>query len=299
MRSFTTTTIRHLVAVGAASASLLALAPGSASADLGYTSPSATIKQTGLAVHGTWARLEWSANVSSTKLEVSTSAPKQVNGTWVVDNPVHSSSVPKVDGAFAKSVTGLKPSTKYNVILTTPATANLASTQALGQFTTLTRTQVHVTFDEIHVIDDADGFGKGAGDLWWYFNTTFSGWSTGWHRPADSGDTFEIDYHAGGSSHGQGNYEATGTYVADAFQVMTQAIEDDIAWNDYGCSGLWETQTNLPTQGSTTCADSAYASKTIVLPTYAFESNLQTFSMTTDQGPVKFTVSGTYQATYA
>jgi hypothetical protein len=298
MSIFTKTSIRHLVAAGAATASLLALAPGSASADLGYTS-GATITQTGLDVHGTWARLEWTTNVSVTKIEVATSAPKQVNGAWVVDNPVHSSSVPKVDGGFAKSVTGLKPSTKYNVILTTPAMSNLPSTQALGQFTTLTRTQVHVTFDEIHVSDDADGFGKGAGDLWWYFDTSFSGWSNGWHRPASSGDTFTVDYHDGGSSHGQGNFEVTGSNVPYSFKLSTQAIEDDISFGDVGCAGLWETQTNLPHQGSTTCADSAYATKTLTLPTFVFEDSVQAFTMTTDSGRVKFTVTGTYQATYA
>ena len=298
MRIFTRTSIRLLVAAGAIAGSLVAVMPGSASADL-QAGAKATIKQTGLDVFGTWAQLQWTANVSSTKLEVSPAAPKLVNGRWVFDSTVYSTNVAKQNGVFAENVIALNPGSKYHVVLTTPATQTLVSTQAVGQFTTLARTKVVVTFDEIHVADDADGVGKGAGDLWWYFDTSFSAWSNGWHRPADSGDTFAVDYHSGSSSRGQGSYVATGSNVPDAFLVTTQAIEDDIGWNDFGCAGLWETQHNLPHQHSTDCADSAYASKTLHLPTFVFESNVQSFTMTTNTGPVKFSVTGTYKATYA
>ena len=298
MRMFNKMSIRRLIAVGAAAGSLVGLLPNQASADIGYAA-GATIKQTGLLVRGTWAELSWTANVASTKLEVSPAAPSLVNGKWVLPNPVFTATVQKEDGAFTQAVTGLNPSVKYHVLLTTPPTGNLVSTQAVGQFTTLTRTQVVVTFDEIHLMDDADGFGKGAGDLWWYFNTTFSGWSGGWHRPADSGDTFAVDYHHLGSSHGQGNYEAVGTNVPNAFLVMTQALEDDIAWNDFGCGGEFYSPVGLPVQDSNDCVESAYASKTLTLPTYFFESNEQPFSMVTERGPVKFGVTGTYRAIYA
>ena len=298
MRMFGRTSIRRLVAATAVAGSLVGVLASSASADLGYGA-GATIKQTGLAVHGTWAQLDWTANVPSTKLEVSPAAPKLVSGKWTFDSTILSTTVPKENGAFSKSVMSLDPASKYHVVLTTPQTGNLVSTQAVGQFTTLARTQVAVTFDEIHVIDDADGVGKGAGDLWWYFDTSFSGWSTGWHRPADSGDTFAVDYHAGGSSRGQGNYEAYGTNVPNAFQVTTQALEDDIGWNDFGCSGEFETPAGLPEQGSNDCTESAYASATLSLPTFVFESNVMPFTLTTERGAVKFSVTGTYKATYA
>ncbi len=116
-----------------------------------------------------------------------------------------------------------------------------------------------------------------------------------------SGDTFAVDYHHLGSSHGQGNYEATGTNVPDAFLVMTQAIEDDIGigGSDFGCSGEFYSPYGLPWQDSSNCTDSAYASKTLTLPTYVFESNVQSFRMVTERGPVKFSVTGTYRAIYA
>jgi hypothetical protein len=296
MRIFGTTIIRRLIAVGAVAGSLVAIAPGSASADLQFAA-GATIKQTGLQVFGTWTRMD--ANVSSTRLDVSSAAPKLVNGRWAFDSTVYSANVAKKNGVFADNVLALNPASKYHVILTTPATTKLVSTQAAGQFTTLARTQVAVTFDEIHVIDDADGFGKGAGDLWWYFDTSFSGWSIGWHRPAHSGDTFAVDYHAGSSSHGQGNYEASGSNVPNTFEITTQALEDDIAWNDGICGGDFESPFGLPLQQSGDCFQAAYASKTITLPTFVFESAEHSFSMTTDRGAVKFRVSGTYKATYA
>jgi hypothetical protein len=298
MRIFGSKSIRRLVAATAVTGSLMGVLASSASADLGYTT-GATIKQTGLDVHGTWAQLQWTANVASTKLDVSLSQPKLVNGKWTFDSTVLSTTVSKENGAFTKTLSGLIPAHTYKVILTTPQTESLASTQALGQFTTLARTQVVVTFDEIHVIDDADGWGKGAGDLWWYFNTTFSGWSTGWHRPADSGDTFAVDFHHPNSSHGIGSYVATGANVPNAFMVQTQALEDDIGVGDWSCIGEWETPAGLPYQESNTCAESAYASKTVILPTYIFESVPQPFTLLTDRGAVKFSVTGTFRAIYS
>ncbi len=75
MRRFSKMSIRRLIAAGAVAGSLVGLLPTQASADLGYAA-GVTIKQTGLLVRGTWAQLQWTANVGSTKLEVSSAAPR-------------------------------------------------------------------------------------------------------------------------------------------------------------------------------------------------------------------------------
>ncbi len=297
-RSAASAVARPLLAIGLITGSLFGLLSGPASAN--WQQAGATIKQTGMTAHGTWAMLEWTANVPSTTVQVSSSPPTLTNGKWSFANAVYAATAYKQNDAFAEQVTGLNPATKYHVILTTPATGNMVSTQALGQFTTLARTQVVVTFNQIHVTDDADGGAKGAGDLWWYFNTTFAGWSDGWQKSAHSGDTIQVNFPDDPNASRPVPYKVTGTNVPNAFEVIIQAVEDDTwGYGDSGCPAYDKPNPTFPYEDAESCSQAGYTSKNISLPTFVFESQITPFTMATSSGPVKFSVTGTVTATYA
>ena len=129
----------------------------------------------------------------------------------------------------------LKPATKYHVVLTALASGNLGSAQAKGEFTTKARIQLLTSFDSIHVSNDGDGGTKGAGDLWWHFDTSYSSWSDGWHRvgverwtPSPSTPTAKARTVAG-ALHLNGPSSVT---------VTSQGIEDDDGLGDFGCGSF-------------------------------------------------------------
>lgn len=273
-------------------------AAGSASADLGV-GPKAKITQTGLAVHGTWANLRWTANVSSwTLIRISTAPPALENGVWTSPPDSTYGVVHKENGEYSYNALALKPATKYHVVITTPAEGDLALTQAVGQFTTKKIVSIKATFDKVHVSDDGDGLGKGAGDLWWYFSTSFASWTPGWHRSTSSGDSFTVPAERGVLS-------ALNPYVGSAVTVTLQAAEDDIAWNDGSCNvghtgfDTWKGGGALI--DSYDCAEYSFAQTTVNLPGYVWESQPAAFSASTpsSRSPLGFTVNGKIQVTYA
>lgn len=286
-----------LAAASAVVATLIGPAAGSASAGLPLGNQ-ATITQTGLDVGGTWAELRWTANVSSTVVETAPTPPQQVNGKWQFAYSHTTQTVQKQNGGFKYLALPLSTDTTYYVVLTTPATGNLASTQVKGQFRTKARTNTRVTFDEIHVISDADSGLKGEGDLWWFFDTSFSQWSNGWNRPADSGDTFAVapTGHPGYAISGWGS-------TAPSVTVTVQGAEDDVwGYGDWAC-GLMSSShpwSGEPSQESNDCYETAFAQAEVKFPTHYFEGNEVPFTATVGRSPaLQFTVTGTIQATYA
>ncbi|MEA2900825.1 MAG: hypothetical protein QOH36_712 [Actinomycetota bacterium] len=285
---------RRLAAASVVAATMFGLAAGPASADFGANV--ATIKQTGFQAYGTYAHMQWTADVPSTVIEVSTATPQQVNGKWQFPGPAMKQTVPKSGGAFEYYALALKPATKYHVILTAPANGNKGSAQAKGEFTTKARVQLLTTFDSIHVIDDGDGGTKGAGDLWWHFDTSYSSWSDGWHKSASSGDTFAVN------PDGEGSYVAGALYLNNpsSVTVTLQGIEDDV-WGigDWSC-GLFGQYSGEPDTWSGDCSEGAFAQTVVQLPTYVFEGNAIPFtaSTPTSRVPMQFSVSGTVQAIY-
>jgi hypothetical protein len=288
---------RRLAAASVVAATMFGLAAGPASAGPGFGDNVATIKQTGFQAYGTYAHMQWTADVPSTVIEVSTALPQQVNGKWQFPGAAMKDSVLKSGGAFEYYAFPLHPGTKYNVILTAPATGNKGMAQVRGGFTTKTRVQLLTTFNSIHVIDDGDDGIKGAGDLWWHFKTSYSPWSDGWHKSASSGSTFAV------------NPEGEGSYVAGALNfndpssvtVTLQGIEDDV-WGagDWSC-GLFGQYSGEPDTWSGDCSEGAFAQTVVQLPTYFFESNAVPFtaSTPTSRVPMQFSVTGTVQAIYA
>ena len=287
----------RVAAASVVMASLIGAVAGTASADLGVGSK-AKITQTGLAVHGTWANLRWTANVSgSTTIRISTTPPTLENGVWKSPADSTYGVVPKQNGEYSYNALALKPATKYHVVITTPAEGDLALTQVVGQFTTKKIVSIKATFDEVHVSDDGDGVGKGAGDLWWYFGTSFASWTPGWHRSTSSGDSFAVPAERGVLS-------ATNPYVGSAVTVTLQAAEDDIAWNDGSCNvghTGFETWNWAPLIDSYDCAEYSFAQTLVQLPTYVWEDQPRSFKASTPSSrtPLGFTVSGTIQVTYA
>ena len=275
-------------------ASLIGTAAGTASADLGVGSK-AKITQTSLAVHGTYAHLEWTANVSSwTLIRISTTPPTLKDGFWTSPPDSTYGVVHKQNGEYSYNALDLKPNTKYHVVLTTPAEGDLALTQAVGQFTTKRIVSIKATFDQVHVSDDGDGFGKGAGDLWWYFSTSFTPWTDGWYRPTSSGDSFTVPAE-------RGELGALNPYVGKSVTVTLQGRDDDVAgFKDFGC-GLFDKWIGEPAIGSNNCADLSYASTLVELPTYVWEDQPKPFAASTPSSrtPLVFSVTGTIQVTYA
>ena len=287
---------RRLAAASVVAGTLFGVAAGPASAGPGLGGNVATIKQTGLQRGGTYAGLQWTANVPSTVVEISTNAPQQVNGTWKFAMSPTAATVQKENGAFQYDALGLKPSTKYHVILTALASGNVGANQAVGEFTTKIRTLVLASFDSIHVIDDGDSGTKGAGDLWWHFDTSFSSWSSGWHRSATSGSTFAVDFN------GVGPIVAGGCCVTGSSVTVTlQAVEDDVYGpHDSRAAGFGE-YSGAPETWSTHCSEGAFAQAEVQLPSYVWESQPRSFEATTGTSgrtPIQFTVSGTVQAIY-
>ena len=98
---------RRLAAASVVAATLFGLAAGPASADFGANV--ATIKQTGFQAHGTYAHMQWTADVLSTVIEVSTAAPQQVNGKWQFPGPATKATVPMQGGKFEYYARPLQP----------------------------------------------------------------------------------------------------------------------------------------------------------------------------------------------
>ena len=108
---------RRLAAASVVAATLFGLAAGPASADFGANV--ATIKQTGFQAHGTYAHMQWTANVLSTVIEVSTAvAAAGERQVAVPRDPAMKQTVPMQGGEFEYYARRCKPATKYNVILT-------------------------------------------------------------------------------------------------------------------------------------------------------------------------------------
>jgi hypothetical protein len=286
---------RRLAAASVVAATMFGLTTGPASADFGANV--ATIKQTGFQAYGTYAHMQWTADVPSTVIEVSTASAQQVNGKWQFPGAAMKQTVQKSGGAFEYYAQPLKPATTYHVILTALASGTKGSAQAKGEFTTKTRMQLITTFDSIHVIDDGDDGIKGAGDLWWHFDTSYSSWSDGWHRSASSGSTFAVN------PEGEGSYVAGALYLnsPSSVTVTLQGIEDDV-WGagDWDC-GIFGQYSGEPDTWSNSCSEGAFAQTVVQLPTYLFEGNAVPFtaSTPTTRVPMQFSVSGTVQAIYA
>ena len=143
------------------------------------------------------------------------------------------------------------------------------------------RVQLLTTFDSIHVINDGDGGTKGAGDLWWHFDTSYSSWSDGWHKSASSGDTFAVN------PEGEGSYVAGALYLNSppSVTVTLQGIEDDV-WGagDWSC-GLFGQYSGEPDTWSNHCSEGAFAQAQVQLPTYFFEGNAVPFTASTPTTP--------------
>jgi len=153
---------------------------------------------------------------------------------------------------------------------------------------------IKATFDQVHFSDDGDGPGKGAGDLWWYFDTSFTAWADGWHRSTSSGDSFTVPAE-------RGELGAIYSNVGKAVTVTLQAAEDDVSLSDFGCSGLFTKWIDDgPYIGSNTCAQHSSAQANAELPTYVWEDQPKAFSASPpSRTPLGFSVTGTIQVTYA
>ena len=122
--------------------------------------------------HGTWARINYATNAPGLKVRISDHQPVFANGVWT--EPYMDSTVGPYDATpyptkMYFDAMGLLPGTTYYYIVTVPTAADEVPVQAVGTFTTKTRT-LTITFDSIAVTDDSDKGAKGAGDFTFWFN---------------------------------------------------------------------------------------------------------------------------------
>lgn len=123
--------------------------------------------------HGTWARIAYTTNAADVTIRVSDHVPVFKNGVWsepymdgIIGPDIVHTTKPGTLMKFNKYM--LQPSTTYYFIVTVPTQPGQVPVQAVGTFTTLTRT-LTITWDTIHVTDDSDPGAKGAGDFTFWF----------------------------------------------------------------------------------------------------------------------------------
>jgi hypothetical protein len=122
--------------------------------------------------HGTWARISYATNATSLSIRISDHQPVFKNGVWsepYMDSIIGPEIVEPYKTKMYYDAMSLLPGTTYYFIVTVPTAVNQLPVQAVGTFTTLTRT-LTISFDTIHVTDDSDKGAKGAGDFTFWFN---------------------------------------------------------------------------------------------------------------------------------
>ena len=169
---------------------------------------------------------------------------------------------------FSRELTGLKPATKYYTRLDTAASSSELADNQGGNFYTKTR-HVTATVKSIHVIDDADGFGRGAGDLSFYLRinkTLDPSEQTQW---SGKSDTMSIKSGHTATKFGRNLYQGKDN-PASKLLLLVQGVEDDTLpttkkachLNDY-----FGHTSHAQQASKSMCYDASFAEGIVNLPT--------------------------------
>jgi len=119
--------------------------------------------------HGGWAQFTVATNEKAILTLEASTTPPNANGTWSNPNDVTAETATILPTQnWTPPLAELKSNTTYHYVVRAHDT-NGNEQFKTGTFKTLTR-RVAVTFTEIEMFDDSDGFGAGDCDCWFWFN---------------------------------------------------------------------------------------------------------------------------------
>lgn len=252
---------------------------GAVAVDVGVNT--ATVQSWVVDSGAVWADLAFQSSASHAVVQLSTSAPKMIDGkpSLGAAQPVAlagqrvSGNISALATAstyrFTLSPDGLRPDTTYHVLVTLPGKAGQEANVVAKSFKTKHRI-VTTTVEWIHVSDDADpGLVRGPGEVRFgvrvapdeskLASRSFSNW-TGTMSLA----TGEDKVFSGGTFTAQADTRNSHAYV----QVQGQE-EDGVGFCPIGT-------VDTPTQGSSKCGDQAWAEAWVDLPSVRAEGELDT-----------------------
>jgi len=199
---------------------------------------------------------------------------------------------------FSRELTGLKPATKYFTQIDTGATSTEFADSAGGNFYTKTR-HVLATVKSIHVIDDADGAFRGAGDLAFYLriNKSFDpSEATQWSGKSDN---MSIKSGKTATKFGRNLYQGK-VNPANKLMLLVQGVEDDtLPTTKKAChlNTYFGNKTSAQQASKSMCYDASYAQGFVNLPTKKYTgTHTQVANLAVYRSPaLRFTVEVTVQ----
>jgi hypothetical protein len=252
--------------------------------------------------HGGWAQFTIETTETAIiTLEASTTKPND-DGTWGNPDLVTSSNATILPTKkWTPQLANLDSNTTYHYVVRAHDT-NGNEQFKTGSFKTLTR-RVVVTFAEIQMIDDSDGFGAGDCDCFFYFNA-------GDETPKEWGhisDTHSIE--SGTSVHP--NVSVTINDAPDEIRIRAKGYDDDTDFGEFCSAGTgypdftgdanWKSSGNFEE-----CLE--WAGDQVLVTVSRRGSDLEPGDvdeeftnpfMISVNGELVYNVHGTYQVTYA
>jgi len=240
--------------------------------------------------HGTWAQFSVSTSAPAIiTIEASTKQPN-LNGTWSNPADVAGSAatiLPSTTFAPNFPITGgpLEPNTTYFYAVRVHFSGG--STQIkTGSFKTLRR-QVDVNFTSLHMIDDSDILS--ACDCYIYYQAGSEAPKSVGLQYINSGETISPN----------AQFTVFPSNSTSDLLVRVSAVDDDWDWIFDNCYGTGGTLIPHWSNGSDACLDWSFVAKQVDISLAGMEeSKTNTYTLTANSGPVKFTATVKVKVNY-
>jgi hypothetical protein len=252
---------------------------------------SGAISSVSVTPHGTWAQFSVKTSAPAIiKIEASTklpnasgnfSNPADVAGsaTTILPSTTFAPKFPTMGGP-------LLPNTTYNYVVR--AHFNGGGEQIkTGSFKTLRR-QVDVTFTSLHMIEDSDVLS--ACDCYIYYQAGGEPVKSAGFQYINSGETIFPNKQ----------FTLFPSNSTNEILVRVSAQDDDWDWIfDGDCSGSPYILVPHWSNGSDNCIDWSFVAKWVSINLNGMEEKTDTYTLTANAGPVKFTVKAKVKVFYA